>query len=115
VSKDDAINLAGEIKSLFVPVLIILIFLFSAAGKFIEVTLLAVLGIFIKNMQGKKNVPYRQLWNMAAYTVTLATVFFAIMTLLRTAVPSPVLLNWFVHFVILYLAVKEIPHKKSIV
>ncbi|ALC81639.1 MULTISPECIES: DUF1189 domain-containing protein [Bacillus] len=114
ISKNEILDLSGQLQSFFVPVLIVLIFFFSAASKFIEVSLLAVLGILIKNMQGKSSMlPYKQLWTMAAYSATLATVFFAIMTALHTEVPSPMLLNWFVHFMILFLAVKEIPTKRT--
>lgn len=114
LSKNEISNLSGQFQSIFVPVFIALIFFFSAASKFIEVSLLAVLGILIKNMQGKRNMlPYKQLWTMASYAATLSTVFFAIMTALQTEVPSPLLLNWFIHFIILYLAIKEIPPKRT--
>lgn len=114
LSKNEISGLSDQMQTFFIPVLIVFLFFFTAVSKFIEVTILAVLGILIKNMQGKRNtLPYKQLWKMSAYTVTLATVFFAIMTALKTTVPSSFLLNWFIHFIILYLAVKEIQLKRS--
>lgn len=50
---------------------------------------------------------------MSAYSITLATAFFVIMDSLQAVVPSQQLLYWFVNFIMLFLAVKEIPPAKS--
>ncbi|WP_146908421.1 DUF1189 family protein, partial [Bacillus paralicheniformis] len=55
----------------------------------------------------------KHLWVMSAYSITLATVFFAIMDALEAVVPSQFLLNWFVNFIILFLAIKETPSSKA--
>ncbi len=53
------------------------------------------------------------LWKLSAYSLTLTTVFFAIMSALNTPVANSFLLNWVINFIFLYLVVKEIPAKKS--
>lgn len=53
------------------------------------------------------------LWKLSAYSLTLTTVFFAIMSALNTPVANSFLLNWVINFIFLYLVVKEIPAKKA--
>lgn len=50
---------------------------------------------------------------MAAYSTTLATVFFFIMDSLQVIVPSGFLINWFVHLIVIYLVLKEVPPIKK--
>jgi hypothetical protein len=89
----------------------ILLFLFACAANFIEISLLAWVGLALKNLT-QKNLHYRQLWRMAAYSETLPTLFFAIMAALKTAVPYSGLINWFVVIMVLLLAINEIPRPK---
>lgn len=98
---------------MIVTVLSVLIFLVTAAGKFIEVSFLALIGLIIKNAQ-QKQLSYQQLWKLSAYSITLSTIFFTIMRALETTVQSEFLVNWFVNFVILFLVLKELPAKKEI-
>jgi hypothetical protein len=100
------------LKYIFLPIMFLIIFIFSSGIKFIEVSILALIGILVKNLL-KRNVPYRQAWRMAAYSVTLPTVFFTIMALLQTQVPNGFIINWFVSILVLTLAMKEIPMKKQ--
>jgi hypothetical protein len=100
------------LKYIFLPIMVLIIFIFSSGIKFIEVSILALMGLLVKNIL-KRNVPYRQAWRMAAYSVTLPTVFFAIMELLQTQVPNGFIINWFVSIMVLSLAMKEIPIKKQ--
>jgi hypothetical protein len=99
------------LKIIFLPVIFIVVYIFSSGIKFIEVSILALIGLLIKNLLNK-NVPYRQSWRMAAYSITLPTVFFTLMAALDTRVPNGILINWFVSIIILTLAIKEIPSKK---
>ncbi|WP_170289314.1 DUF1189 domain-containing protein [Metabacillus lacus] len=116
LSKGDILEYMDGFKSLFpifISVFIFFIYLFTAAAKFIEITLLAAIGLLIKNIM-QKNLNFKQLWVMSAYSVTLATVFFAVMDLLHANVPSALMINWFIHFMILYMAVKEVPGRKKL-
>jgi hypothetical protein len=100
------------LKTIFIPIMILVIYIFSSGIKFIEVSVLALLGILVANML-KRNLQYRHTWRISAYSVTLSTVFFTIMALLNTTVPNGFLINWAVSFIILTLAIKEIPIKKQ--
>lgn len=107
------IKTIDSLKWIFLPVLIVIIYIFTSAVKFIEVSILAFIGIAIKNLFHKKNIQYRHLWRLATYSVTLSTIFFAIMSILKTHVPNGFIINWFVSIMVLMLAIKEIPGKKQ--
>ena len=98
--------------AIILPFLSLTIFLFSSGLKFIEVSILALVGLLLKNFVGK-NLAYRHIWRMTAYSVTLSTVFFMVMDLIKTTVPNGFLINWFVSLIILLLAIKEIPSTKK--
>lgn len=108
----DFIHSVDNIKLIFLPVMFLIIYIFSSGIKFIEVSILALFGILLTKLI-RKNIPYRQLWRMGAYSITLPTVFFAIMSILQTEVPNAVVINWFVSIMVLSLALKEIPVKKQ--
>jgi hypothetical protein len=115
ITKDDFIDLVDTVdgmKGIIIPVMSTLIFLFSSAVSFIEVSILALFGLALKNLAGR-SISYRHLWRMAAYSATLPTVFFAIMSAINTPVPNSFMINWFVEIIILYLAIKEIPKEKA--
>jgi len=94
------------------PIFSILIFLFSSGLDFIEISILALIGILLKNIV-RKDLRYRHLWRMTAYSVTLPTVFFTIMGLFQTHVPFGSLINWFVSLTILLLAIQEVPNSNN--
>ncbi|MDF2858549.1 MAG: hypothetical protein K0Q87_4400 [Neobacillus sp.] len=106
------IDLLDGVKGIIIPVMSFFIFLFSSAANFIEVSVLALFGLFLKSLTGR-NLKYRQLWRMAAYSETLPTVFFTIMAAINTTVPNSFFINWFVAIIVLYLAINEIPKPKS--
>jgi hypothetical protein len=86
--------------------------LFSSAVKFIEISILALLGLIMKNRTGRK-LNYGHIWRMSAYSVTLPTIFFTIMSAIQTQVPSTFLIHWAVALIVLYLAIKETPQAKK--
>lgn len=111
ISNEDLSGYLASAESLvpiIIPLLGIVIYIFTAGMKFIEISILALVGLLIKNALGKK-LEYRHLWRMSAYSITLPTVFFAIMAALQTAVPNGAFINWFVSLIILLLAIKELP------
>jgi hypothetical protein len=115
LSKEDIIDIVDTVdgmKGIIIPVISVFMFLFSSAVNFIEVSILAWFGLLLKSLAGK-SISYRYLWRMAAYSVTLPTVFFTIMGALNTSVPNSFIINWFVEIIILYLALKEIPNEKT--
>jgi hypothetical protein len=109
----DFINAVSGIKWIIIPVVAVFIYLFASAGSFIEVTVLALFGLALKNLLGRK-LNYRQLWRIAAYSETLPTLFFTIMAAIKTTVPNSFMINWFVVIIVLYLAINEIPKPKKV-
>ncbi|MFE8703175.1 DUF1189 domain-containing protein [Cytobacillus sp. FJAT-54145] len=115
LTKKDISSLVKSMESLLpiiLPILVLTIYIFTAGIKFLEVTILALFGLVLKNIMNLK-LQYRHMWRMAAYSVTLPTIFFTIMAALQTPVPNGFLINWFVSTIILYLALKEIPKPKT--
>jgi hypothetical protein len=95
-----------------IPVILLLFFIMLSGLKFIEVTFIALIGLLLKNIV-KVNLRFRHTWVMAAYSVTIPTVFFTIMEALKVQVIMGAFLNWFVAVVVLFLAIKEIYNKKA--
>ncbi|WP_040207989.1 DUF1189 domain-containing protein [Neobacillus jeddahensis] len=115
ISKENLVNFIdtiGGMKGIIIPIVSLFIYLFSSAASFIEISILALIGLVLKNLLGRK-LNYRQLWRMAAYSETLPTVFFTIMAAIKTSVPNSFIINWFVVIIILYLAINEIPKPKK--
>lgn len=106
------LNMLNSAKIIIIPVIFFFIYLFSSIASFIEVSILAFLGFALAGI-ARKELHYRQLWKIAAYCETLPTVFFTIMSALKTAVPDTFFINWFVLIIVLYLAIKEIPNSKK--
>jgi len=115
ISKEDIMEITSQFNQLLpivLTIMILVMYLFGAFVKFIEITILALFGLAFKNSLQRK-VNFKQLWVIAAYSTTLATIFFIIMDSLQVVVPSGFLLNWFVHLIVLYLVLKEIPPNKK--
>ncbi|MBT2643771.1 DUF1189 domain-containing protein [Bacillus sp. ISL-41] len=113
MTKDDIISLIDTAESslpVLLGLLFIVVYVFSSGMKFIEVSLIALFGLLLKRLAGR-NLQYRHLWRMAAYSTTLPTIFFTIMAFLRTEVPFSFSVNWFVASMMLLLAIKELPGK----
>ncbi|NRD80771.1 DUF1189 domain-containing protein [Bacillus sp. BRMEA1] len=115
ITKKDLLHFIDSISSMrgiIIPVISVIIYLISSAANFIEISVLALIGLLLKKLTAR-NLNYRQLWRMATYSETLPTVFFAIMSLLKTSVPNSFLINWFVVIIVLLLAIKEVPKPKN--
>ncbi|MBF0709295.1 DUF1189 domain-containing protein [Alkalihalobacillus hwajinpoensis] len=114
-TKQDVNELSNNLDNLlpiFIPLLIFVIYLFQTGLKFIGVTVLATIGLLLRSITGRK-ASYKQLWVLSVYSVTIPTLFFAIMALIKTAVPLGFLLYWIVAIMLLYLTIKEIPLPKK--
>jgi hypothetical protein len=114
ISKEDFlgfVNSIDDVMYILIPIIFIFMYLFACAIKFVEVSIFALLGLALRNLSGRK-LQYRQLWRMAAYSITLPTFFFAIMAAFKTNVPNSFMINWFVGIIVLYLALNEIPKPK---
>ncbi|WP_245948404.1 DUF1189 domain-containing protein [Falsibacillus pallidus] len=96
---------------IILPVLFLIYYLFVSAVGFIKVSIFALIGTVLAGIQSKK-LPYRQSYRITAYAITLPTVFFALMDLLKTAVPLGAVLDWAVIMIMLTLVIKEMPKPK---
>ncbi|WP_338024078.1 DUF1189 domain-containing protein [Bacillus mesophilum] len=103
---------ADSFLVIVLPIMAIFIYLFSAGLRFIEVSILALIGLLIKRMLNR-NLQYRHTWRMSAYSVTLSTVFFTVMASLQTVVPNGAMISWLVGVIVLLLAIKEVPQPKK--
>ncbi|KYD29978.1 hypothetical protein EP10_001329 [Geobacillus icigianus] len=114
ITDQDVRAFISDLQSLLpvlVPLLALIVYVLACAGKFISVCLLALFGLLFSGMLAK-TLRYRHTWVMSAYAITLSTVFFTIMESLQTAVPYGALIHWLVSFIVLFLAVKEVPSTK---
>ncbi|PLT34693.1 DUF1189 domain-containing protein [Bacillus sp. V5-8f] len=94
------------------PVIIVIMYIFTAALNFIKISFLAVFGMIFKNAL-RKNLAYSESWRLTAYAITLPTIFFVIMDAFKAIVPFGILISWFVSLVMLYLSIKEIPENEA--
>lgn len=109
-SLSEMVDSLDGLLTVVIPILAVTIYVFSSAVKFIEISILAILGLILKNL-ANRTLAYRQLWRLSAYSVTLPTIFFTVMEALQTNVPNGFLINWFVSFIMLYLTIREVPQK----
>ncbi|WP_316572009.1 DUF1189 domain-containing protein [Neobacillus sp. YIM B06451] len=115
VGKQDFVDFFASLDGaayIILPIAFIFIYLLSSAMKFIEISVLAMMGLILKNIGGRR-LNYGHLWRMAAYSVTISTVFFTIMEAIKTPVPNGFLINWLVSAIVLYLAINETPAPKK--
>lgn len=110
LTDENMIEVLSSMESMLpvmIPLIDFIIYLFSSAMKFIEVSVLALFGLMLQRMVDK-TMEYRHLWRLSAYAVTLPTIFFTIMEALKTIVPSGFLIHWFVAVIMLMLTLKEL-------
>lgn len=115
ISKDEISNILtglGASLPVLLGVLFFVIYVFSSGTAFVQISLFALIGLLFKKSLGRK-LRYGQLWRLTAYSITLSSVFFAIVALFGAAVPFPFFLDTFVSLLFLYLVIKEIPAPKS--
>ncbi|ANB58201.1 hypothetical protein GFC29_1728 [Anoxybacillus sp. B7M1] len=106
------IQTVQSLLPVLIPLAFLFLYIFTSASKFIGVCVLAFIGLILKGTLDKK-ISYRHTWVMSAYSITLSTIFFAIMEMMHTAVPYAPFLHWFVSITVLFLAIREIPSPKA--
>jgi hypothetical protein len=97
---------------IIVPIMLIIMYIFTSGIKFIEVSVAGIIGLALRNIL-RLNLKYRHTWIIAAYSMSIPTVFFMIMDTLHIIVPYSGTLNWLLITFIMYLALKEIPKKSK--
>ena len=115
LDNEKASNFIKSAKSslyIFIGLFILLMYLFTSAIFFLEITLLAYIsGIFISAMNRKAN--FGQQWRISAYSFTLAVTFFTFMNFIQVPVIGDVYVKWFITLMMIYLTIKEMPIPKS--
>ncbi|EIT85183.1 hypothetical protein A374_10585 [Fictibacillus macauensis ZFHKF-1] len=87
-------------------------YLFALLLKFIGVSVLAIIGLVLASIL-RKNINYQRLWILAAYTVTLPTILFAVFQLVSLNLPFSFSLYWGFAIVLFYLVLRKIPSAKK--
>lgn len=114
-TNEDLQNMLSSIDSslvIIIPIMVIIIYILTSGLNFVQISILAVLGLILKKLL-LRNLQYRHLWRISAYSITLPTFFFTIMEALKTTVPNGAIINWFVAYIVLFLAIKEVPMPKK--
>lgn len=106
------VNIFDSMLPVFIPLMILFMYIMSAGTKFISITFFALIALILKNTLGR-SMRFRHAWIISAYSLTLSTVFFTIMEALRIIVPYGIFLTWFINIMVMYLAIKEIPKTKE--
>lgn len=115
LTKDDVASFMKQIDGLLIILVLIVgafTYLFAAGLKFIEITIIAMVGKLLASTYNPK-LQYRHLWIIAAYSVTISTIFFTIMGIFQTSVIGGMFVNWAVTLTMIYLVIKEVPLPKS--
>ncbi|WP_285841848.1 DUF1189 domain-containing protein [Sutcliffiella horikoshii] len=117
ITKGDLISFMNSVGSSFpiiITILLLVGYVFFSATKFIQVTILALFGLIVKNSLKRNNLRYRHTWILSAYAVTLPTLIFSLLQALRITLPYSTLLSFAVSLFLLYLIIKEIKVKKPV-
>lgn len=100
----------------FVFLTLLFIFLGVAMLQFISVSILAAVGILLKRILGR-NLNYKQLWNIAAYSITLPSILIGLSELIPYTSPTPFLpfaIYFFASLLILFFAIRKVPVPRNI-
>jgi len=97
---------------LVIALVILVMYVMTAALQFLEVTLLAYFGGLFAAILGRR-INFGQQWRLAAYSFTLSVVFFTFMDFIQVPVVGDFYVKWFISLMMLYMAIKELPVPKK--
>ncbi|WP_404443694.1 DUF1189 domain-containing protein [Sutcliffiella horikoshii] len=115
VTKENLLQFMDSVGSAFpiiITVFLVVGYLFFAATKFVQISILGLFGLIIKNSLKRNKLQYRHTWVLSAYAVTLPTLIFTILQASGLELPFSSLISFAVSLFILYLIVKEVKVKK---
>lgn len=115
LNKNKIVSFTKQLNSIIyviLPFLFLFIYLFQTSFKFIGISVLAAIGLFLAKQFNRK-LRYNSLWILSAYAVTIPTLFFAITDALKIFIPFAFLLYWVTATIVLYLIIVEIPKAKT--
>ncbi|WP_078413785.1 DUF1189 domain-containing protein [Priestia abyssalis] len=115
LSKDTIVSYLDSLNSgliVIVFLMIIGLYILAVGSKFIGITLFAYIGIVFKQVL-HRNITYKPIWTLAAYSGTLTTILFTITKAMSIQVPGQLLLHWTVTGFMFFLTIKHIPARKK--
>ncbi|HWO98004.1 MAG TPA: DUF1189 domain-containing protein [Bacillus sp. (in: firmicutes)] len=92
--------------------LVVGLYILAAGSKFIGITLFAYIGILLKRTL-YRNITYKPLWTLAAYSGTLTTVLFTITKTFSLQIPGQAFWHWGITCIIFFLTIKHVPARKK--
>ncbi|WP_078597181.1 DUF1189 domain-containing protein [Evansella clarkii] len=98
----------GGVLPLIISFIIVLMYIFSTGMKFIGIFSLSFIALLMKNSMAPQ-LKYRHCWVLAAYTVTLPTILFALLEAMQIFIPFSFTLYWVTAIAMMYFVLKEIP------
>ncbi|SER69053.1 DUF1189 domain-containing protein [Salipaludibacillus aurantiacus] len=105
---DDLVNTVGDLMPLIITVVILIMYLFTTALKFLGIFTLSVITLLLKRKVADQ-LTYKQGWILSAYAVTLPTVLFAVIEGLGLNLPFSFAIYWVIAIVMMNLVLKNIP------
>ncbi|WP_026689247.1 DUF1189 domain-containing protein [Alteribacter aurantiacus] len=94
---------------LIIGLIIVLMYIFYTASKFIGVTFLALIGYLFRKTVGLPNMQYKHSWVLSAFAVTLPTTLFALLNFVGLNIPFQFALYWTIAIVFLFQVLRYIP------
>lgn len=115
LSKDTIVSYLDSLNSGLIVIVFFMItglYILAAGSKFIGITLFAYIGIVFKQIL-HRNIAYKPLWTLAAYSGTLTTILFTITKTISIQIPGQILWHWVITGFIFFLTIKHIPARKK--
>ncbi|RSL30923.1 DUF1189 domain-containing protein [Salibacterium salarium] len=115
ITKEDLLSYIGAVDGLlllFIPVVMILMYLLFTALKFVGIFSLSLFGLLIKKA-APIPLSYRQIWIICAHAVTLPTIIMTIVNMLPGQIPWSFTIYWIIAFIWLYFVFTKLPVPKS--
>ncbi|MBB6454288.1 ABC-type multidrug transport system fused ATPase/permease subunit [Salirhabdus euzebyi] len=115
MTKDEIIQFIDDIntnKYFIISIYLLIYYVFSTGVKFIEITLLALIGLFIKSRL-KKNIQYRHVWILTAYAITLPSLIISFIDGIQLSIPYAGVAFWALGSFLLYKIISYIPTPKK--
>ncbi|MEB1807618.1 MAG: DUF1189 domain-containing protein [Bacillaceae bacterium] len=106
------VNSIADVLPVILTVFMLVLYLFFTAMKFIGVTVLALIGLMLKN-KAQLNLKYRHLWILSAYTVTLPTAIFNLTEAFGFIIPFSFFFYWAIAIFMLYKVLQYVPKPKT--
>ncbi|WP_183040883.1 DUF1189 domain-containing protein [Salipaludibacillus neizhouensis] len=102
----------GGLLPLIIGVMIVGLYLFTTALKFIGIFTLSVITLLLKRKTANQ-LNFKQGWVLSAYAVTLPTIIFAVFDAIGLNIPFSFAIYWVIAIVMINLVLRNIPKPKQ--